>query len=51
MLISSAAQAHNPFEFQTPVTPIARETLYVHDLFLAIAGVLCPVESASSSSP
>ncbi len=40
MLISGAAQAHNPFEFQTPVTPIARETLYVHDLFLTIIAIL-----------
>jgi cytochrome c oxidase subunit 2 len=41
--IPRAAYAHNPFEFQTPVTPIARETLYVHDLFLTIIAVLFSV--------
>lgn len=34
--------ARNPFEFQSPVTPVAHETLYVHDLFLAvIAAIFC----------
>ncbi|MEI9914506.1 MAG: cytochrome c oxidase subunit II transmembrane domain-containing protein [Methylovirgula sp.] len=41
--IPRATYAHNPFEFQTPVTPIARETLYVHDLFLTIIAVLFSV--------
>jgi hypothetical protein len=35
-LVPASAHAHNPFEFQTPVTPVAHETLYVHDLFLTI---------------
>jgi len=38
--VSSIAYAHNPFEFETPVTPVAEETLHVHDLFLGIIGVL-----------
>ncbi len=42
-LVPQLAFARNPFEFQTPVTPIARETLYVHDLFLTIIAVLFSV--------
>ncbi len=34
------AYARNPFEFQTPVTPVAHETLYVHNLFLVIIACL-----------
>lgn len=39
-LAPALAAAHNPFEFQTPVTPIAHETLHIHDLFLTIIGIL-----------
>lgn len=34
------ALARNPFEFPTPVTPVARETLEVHDLFLVIITII-----------
>lgn len=33
-----AASARGIFEFQTPVTPVAHETLAVHNLFLTIIG-------------
>lgn len=39
-LIPSLAMAKNPFDFQTPVTPIAKETLYIHNLFLIIIAVI-----------
>lgn len=42
-LVPALAHANNPFEFQTPVTPVAHETLYVHDLFLAIIAFLFTV--------
>lgn len=38
--VSSIAYARNPFEFETPVTPVAEDTLHVHNLFLGIIGVL-----------
>lgn len=34
--VPSVAFAHEPWNFPTPVTPIARETLAVHDIFLKI---------------
>lgn len=34
------AQARAFYDFQTPVTPIAREVLFIHDLFLVIITVL-----------
>lgn len=37
---AAAAQARRFFDFPTPVTPVAKETLYVHDLFLAIISVI-----------
>lgn len=39
-LASPGAQARRFYNFPTPVTPIARETLYIHDLFLSIISVL-----------
>lgn len=39
-LASPAAHARYFFNFQTPVTPIAKGTLYIHDLFLAIITIL-----------
>jgi cytochrome c oxidase subunit 2 len=33
------AYARNPFEFQTPVTPVAHDTLRVHNLFLVVIAV------------
>jgi len=42
-LAPTLAHARNPFEFPTPVTPVAHETLYVHNLFLMIIGVLFSV--------
>lgn len=35
-LASASAHAREFFNFQTPVTPIAHEVLFIHDLFLAI---------------
>ncbi|MDA8108258.1 MAG: cytochrome c oxidase subunit II [Betaproteobacteria bacterium] len=40
LLAAPLARARNPFEFQAPVTPVARETLYVHNLFLVIIAIL-----------
>ena len=42
-LVPQLAFARNPFAFQTPVTPIACETRYVHDLILTIIAVLFSV--------
>lgn len=39
-LLPSVAFARNPFEFQTPVTPVAKETLYIHNLFLIIIAII-----------
>jgi cytochrome c oxidase subunit 2 len=39
-LLPQAAFARNPFEFQTPVTPIAEETLFIHNLFLIIIAII-----------
>lgn len=38
--LAPLAYAHNPFEFPTPVTPVAHETLYIHNLFLVIIGII-----------
>lgn len=38
--LPSVAFARNPFEFETPVTPIANETLYIHNLFLIIIAII-----------
>ncbi len=38
--LPTLAEARNPFEFPTPVTPVAHDTLYVHDLFLAVMAVV-----------
>lgn len=43
VLMPTYAYAHNSFEFQTPVTPVARETLYIHNLFLVIIAILFAV--------
>ncbi len=41
-----AAYARYPWEFPTPVTPIAKETLWIHNIFLAfISGVFVVVLS------
>jgi cytochrome c oxidase subunit 2 len=42
-LLPSLAHAGNPFEFPAPVTPVAHETLYVHNLFLVIIACLFSV--------
>ena len=42
-LASPAVQARYFFNFQTPVTPIAVETLHIHDLFLGIITILFTV--------
>jgi cytochrome c oxidase subunit 2 len=39
-LVPSLAHARSFYEFQTPVTPVARDTLHVHDLFLGIIVVV-----------
>lgn len=39
-VVSPPVHARYFFNFQTPVTPIAKETLYIHDLFLAIVTVI-----------
>ena len=37
---SSPAFARKFFEFQTPVTPVARDTLHVHDIFMTIIAIV-----------
>jgi cytochrome c oxidase subunit 2 len=39
VVMTPLAYARNPFEFQTPVTPVAHDTLHVHNLFLAVIAV------------
>lgn len=39
-LFAPTAQAKHFFDFQPPVTPIAHEFLFIHDLFLAIITVI-----------
>jgi cytochrome c oxidase subunit 2 len=39
-VLAPLACAHNPFEFETPVTPVARDTLHVHNLFMGVIGVI-----------
>ncbi len=38
--VAATAGAHPIYEFPTPVTPIARETLHIHNLFLLIITIL-----------
>lgn len=37
---------HHFYDFPTPVTPIAKETLYIHDLFLSIITVMFVLSAA-----
>ncbi len=39
-VVPNAAYAGHPWEFPTPVTPVAQETLWVHNLFLVTISII-----------
>ena len=43
MLVSATAMADYTWNFPTPVTPIARDTLKIHNEFMIIIGILFAV--------
>ena len=45
-VLAPLAYARNPFEFETPVTPVAHDTLHVHNLFLGVIGVIFAIGMA-----
>ncbi|MHB8409496.1 MAG: cytochrome c oxidase subunit II [Acidiferrobacterales bacterium] len=40
LVAPDAAQARYPWEFPTPVTPVAKETLWVHNIFLTFISIV-----------